>query len=69
VKSRAGLRLDAYKTRQNKPIFTAMSYSDAMDELVPTFYIGQHETRRSLDISSELVQHAQDLGVRADTPP
>jgi protein arginine N-methyltransferase 5 len=46
-----------------------MSYSDAMDESVPLFYIGQHETRRSLDVSGELVQHAQDLGYDMLTCP
>jgi hypothetical protein len=56
-------------TRQNTASFAAMSYSDAMDDLVPTFYIGQHETSRSLNVSSELVQHAQDLGVCSITPP
>lgn len=39
-----------------------MSYSDDMDAL-PVFYIGQHESKRALDVSAELVQHAQDLGV------
>ena len=38
-----------------------MSYSDDMDSL-PVFYIGQHESKRALDVSAELVQHAQDLG-------
>lgn len=36
-----------------------------MDMERPVFYIGQHETRRALDVSAELVQHAQDLGVGA----
>jgi hypothetical protein len=39
-----------------------MSYADDMDAL-PVFYIGQHESKRALDVSAELVQHAQDLGV------
>lgn len=42
-----------------------MDYSDAMDDATPVFYIGQHERKRTLDVSSELVQHAQDLGVSA----
>lgn len=37
-------------------------YADDMDTL-PVFYIGQHESKRALDVSAELVQHAQDLGV------
>ena len=41
-----------------------MSYADDMDTL-PVFYIGQHESKRALDVSAELVQHAQDLGVRS----
>ncbi|KAF1347249.1 arginine N-methyltransferas-like protein [Lizonia empirigonia] len=36
-------------------------YADGMESL-PVFYIGQHESKRVLDISAELVQHAQDLG-------
>jgi protein arginine N-methyltransferase 5 len=40
-----------------------MSYSDGMDGTAPIFYVGHHETKRSLDVSPELVQHAQDLGV------
>ncbi|KAI8936187.1 hypothetical protein NX059_006621 [Plenodomus lindquistii] len=39
-----------------------MDYSDGMDDSTPVFYIGQHERRRTLDVSTELVQHAQDLG-------
>ncbi|KAH9865869.1 hypothetical protein J1614_009456 [Plenodomus biglobosus] len=40
-----------------------MDYSEGgMDESTPIFYIGQHERKRTLDVSSELVQHAQDLG-------
>ncbi|KAF1923983.1 protein arginine N-methyltransferase HSL7 [Didymella exigua CBS 183.55] len=38
-----------------------MSYADDTDAL-PVFYIGQHESRRALDVSAELVQHAHDLG-------
>ena len=41
-----------------------MDYYDEMDESVPMFYIGQHETKRTLDISAELLQHGKDLGVR-----
>jgi protein arginine N-methyltransferase 5 len=40
-----------------------MSYSDSMEPSAPLFYIGHHETKRGLNVSSELVQHAQDLGV------
>jgi len=40
-----------------------MSYSDGMEGTAPIFYIGYHETKRDLDVSSELIQHAQDLGV------
>lgn len=42
-----------------------MDYSEGMDEHAPVFYIGQHESKRTLDVSLELVQHAQDLGVSA----
>ncbi|KAF3000289.1 methyltransferase protein [Curvularia kusanoi] len=33
-------------------------YGDSL----PVFYIGQHESKRALNVSAELVQHAQDLG-------
>ncbi|CAN9256702.1 unnamed protein product [Alternaria alternata] len=39
-----------------------MDYSEGMDESFPVFYIGQHESKRTLHVSPELVQHAQDLG-------
>ncbi|KAI4625090.1 uncharacterized protein J4E87_004936 [Alternaria ethzedia] len=39
-----------------------MDYSEGMGEHAPVFYIGQHESKRTLDVSPELVQHAQDLG-------
>lgn len=29
----------------------------------PVFYIGEHETKRPLPVTTELVQHAHDLGV------
>lgn len=35
----------------------------AMGEVLPMFYVGEHETKRPLPVSTELVQHAQDLGV------
>lgn len=40
-----------------------MDYSDGMGDSAPQFYVGQHEARRTLDVSPELVQHGQDLGV------
>jgi type II protein arginine methyltransferase len=40
-----------------------MDYSDGTDDAATVFYIGQHETKRALDVSAELIQHAQDLGV------
>ncbi|CBX92914.1 similar to protein arginine N-methyltransferase [Plenodomus lingam JN3] len=46
-----------------------MDYSDSMDESTPVFYIGQHERKRTLDISAELAQHAQDLGYDMLTSP
>ncbi|KAJ4367606.1 hypothetical protein N0V83_007191 [Neocucurbitaria cava] len=46
-----------------------MDYSDGMDDSTPMFYIGQHETKRRLDVSPELVQHAQDLGYDMLTSP
>ncbi|EMD61482.1 hypothetical protein GGP41_004089 [Bipolaris sorokiniana] len=46
-----------------------MDYSEGMDESAAIFYIGQHESKRSLDVSPELVQHAQDLGYDMLTSP
>lgn len=40
-------------------------YGDSL----PVFYIGQHESKRALDVSAELVQHAQDLGYDMLTSP
>lgn len=39
-----------------------MDDAGLMDNAAPVFYIGQHERKRSLDVSPELVQHALDLG-------
>lgn len=36
-----------------------------MDDSAAVFYIGQHEKKRTLDVSAELLQHAQDLGVNS----
>lgn len=44
-----------------------MADYDYDEPQVPVFYIGQHESKRALGVSPELVQHAQDLGVRS--PP
>jgi len=49
--------------------FSAMEDVDAMDDAPPVFYIGQHERKRTLDVSAELVQHAQDLGVGGAKQP
>lgn len=40
-----------------------MDYSEGMDDSATVFYVGQHEPKRTLNASAELVQHAQDLGV------
>lgn len=32
-------------------------------EVLPMFYVGEHETKRPLPVSAELVHHAHDLGV------
>lgn len=41
----------------------------SMEDSRPVFYIGEHETERSLAVTTELVQHAHDLGVSSDTFP
>ncbi|EAT85897.2 hypothetical protein SNOG_07246 [Parastagonospora nodorum SN15] len=46
-----------------------MSYSDSMEPSAPMFYIGHHETKRGLNASAELIQHAQDLGYDMLTSP
>ena len=35
----------------------------SMEETRPVFYIGEHETKRPLPVTTEFVQHAHDLGV------
>ncbi|KAF2018564.1 arginine N-methyltransferas-like protein [Aaosphaeria arxii CBS 175.79] len=40
-----------------------------MDDSMPIFYIGQHETKRALPVSDELANHAQDLGYDMLTTP
>lgn len=35
----------------------------SMEDARPVFYIGEHETKRPLPVTTELVQHAHDLGV------
>lgn len=37
-----------------------------MDEARPMFYIGEHASKRTLSVTTELVHHAQDLGVSLD---
>lgn len=39
-----------------------MSYTDGTEGSAPIFYIGHHETKRGMDVTPELIQHAQDLG-------
>lgn len=34
----------------------------------PLFYVGQHETKRTSPISSDLLQKAQERGVRPSAP-
>ncbi|KAF2704450.1 arginine N-methyltransferas-like protein [Pleomassaria siparia CBS 279.74] len=38
-------------------------------ELMPMFYVGHHETKRALPVSTQLVHHAQDLGYDMLTTP
>jgi protein arginine N-methyltransferase 5 len=41
-----------------------MDSSNTAGDVLPIFYVGQHETKRALPVTDELVHHAQDLGVR-----
>ncbi|KAL1599469.1 hypothetical protein SLS60_007272 [Paraconiothyrium brasiliense] len=41
----------------------------SMEETRPMFYIGEHETKRPLPVTAELVHHAQDLGYDMLTTP
>ena len=34
-----------------------------MAETLPVWYIGEHNSKRPLPVSAELVNHTQDLGV------
>jgi hypothetical protein len=40
-----------------------MDPQNSAAEMLPPFYVGEHSTKRTLPVSSELVHHAQDLGV------
>lgn len=35
-----------------------------VDDFMPIFYVGHHETKRSLPVSESLLRRAQDVGVR-----
>ncbi|KAF2120672.1 arginine N-methyltransferas-like protein [Lophiotrema nucula] len=43
--------------------------SPGMDMSMPMFYVGQHETKRALPVSDQLVHHAQDCGYDMLTAP
>ena len=49
--------------RPEQPI-TTMESPSAVDDSVPIFYVGQHESERQLPISSQLLRQAQDFNVR-----
>lgn len=40
-----------------------MDSASSVGDALPIFYIGHHESKRALEFSEELLQHAQDLGV------
>ncbi len=38
------------------------------DDYMPTFYIGQHESKRPLPVTDEVLRQAQDCAVSLDDP-
>ncbi|KAF1956352.1 arginine N-methyltransferas-like protein [Byssothecium circinans] len=46
-----------------------MDSPSSMAEMLPVWYIGEHNTKRPLPVSAELVNHAQDLGYDMLTTP
>lgn len=48
-----------------------MESLSAIDDFMPTFYVGQHESKRVLPVSSQVVRQAQDCNVRCQwlNPP
>ena len=51
-----------------KAVHAAMAMALVMI-VMGIFYIGQHETKRALSVSPELLQHGQDLGVSGRRSP
>ena len=41
-----------------------MESPSAIDDFMPTFYVGQHESKRALPVSNQVVRQAQDCNVR-----
>ena len=39
------------------------------DDFMPIFYVGHHETKRSLPVSGSLLRRAQDVGVCRNFQP
>ncbi|KAF2637129.1 Skb1 methyltransferase [Massarina eburnea CBS 473.64] len=46
-----------------------MDSPNSMPEVMPVWYIGEHNTKRPLPVSAELINHAQDLGYDMLTTP
>lgn len=40
-----------------------MDPSPPVDDYIPTFYVGQHESRRALPITEQVLRQAQDCNV------
>lgn len=41
-----------------------MESPSTIDDFMPTFYVGQHESKRALPVSNQVVRQAQDCNVR-----
>lgn len=40
-----------------------MDPSTSVDDYIPTFYVGQHESKRALPITEQVLRQAQDCNV------
>lgn len=47
----------------SQPVAAAEGELSPMDDFIPTFYVGQHETKRSLPVTDFVLRQAQDIGV------
>jgi protein arginine N-methyltransferase 5 len=52
-----------------QPIGADVEAASPVEEFMPTFYVGNHESRRPLPVTEFVLRQAQDVGVRFVAPP